>query len=81
MHMLNALATASDIEIMRAAMGQAPSLAYVIKLVHPKSADAARDALYGSLIGGPYDVAALPEIASAFDQSAPVPEVPGKFSA
>jgi 60 kDa SS-A/Ro ribonucleoprotein len=75
------LATASDAQIMRAAVGQAPSLADVIKMVHPKPAGASREALYGYLIGKPYDVAALPEIASAFerfkrDPSAPVPDVP-----
>jgi len=75
------LETASDIEIMRAAVGQDPSLADVIKMVHPRPADAGRAALYGYLIGRPYDVAALPDIARAFeafkaDPSAPLPDVP-----
>ena len=53
---------ASDREIVRASVGQDPSLADVIKMVHPKPADASRAALYAYLIGKPYDVAALPQI-------------------
>ncbi len=71
----------SDIEIMRAAVGQDPSLADVIRMVHPKPVDPSREALYGYLIGKPYDVAALPDVVTAFeafkhDASAPVPDVP-----
>lgn len=75
------LANASDRQIMQAAVGQTPSLADVIKMVHPKPADATHEALYGYLIGKPYDVAALPQIVRDFerfksDASAPVPDVP-----
>ncbi len=75
------LEQASDVEIMRAAVGQDPSLADVIKMVHPKPASPAREALYGYLIGKPYDVKALPELARAFerfkrDPQSPVPDVP-----
>lgn len=75
------LETASDVEIMRAAVGNAPSLADVIRMVHPKPASAARRALYGYLIGKPHDVLALPELVVAFeafkrDPSRPVPAVP-----
>ena len=52
---------------MRAAVGNDPSLADVIKMVHPKPADAAREALYGWLIGKPHDAAALPEMVQAFE--------------
>jgi len=66
---------------MRASVGNAPSLADVIKVVHPKPKSAARAALYGYLIGKPYDVAALPEIVRAFeafkaDPRRKVPDVP-----
>ena len=72
---------ASDFEIMRAAVGNDPSLADVVKMVHPKPASASREALYGYLIGKPHDVAALPDVVKAFeafkrDPSLPVPEVP-----
>jgi 60 kDa SS-A/Ro ribonucleoprotein len=75
------LEKASDIEIMRASVGQDPSLADVIKMVHPKPADKGREALYAWLIGKPHDVAALPEIVQAFeafkrDPQANVPDVP-----
>lgn len=77
----NWLETASDLEIMRAAVGNDPSLADVIKMVHPKPASAARRALYGYLIGKPHDVLALPGLVVAFeafkrDPSQPVPAVP-----
>jgi 60 kDa SS-A/Ro ribonucleoprotein len=61
------LAAASDAEIMRAAVGQSPSLADVIKMVHPKPADASREALYAYLIGKPYDVAVVPEVVRNFE--------------
>lgn len=72
---------ASDFEIMRAAVGNDPSLADVVKMVHPKPASASREALYGYLIGKPHDVAVLPDVVKAFeafkrDPSLPVPEVP-----
>jgi 60 kDa SS-A/Ro ribonucleoprotein len=75
------LAQASDRQIMQAAVGQDPSLADVIKMVHPKPKDASRAALYAWLIGKPYDVAALPKIVRDFEQfkrdpKAPVPDVP-----
>lgn len=75
------LDTASDAEIMRAAVGQDPSLADVVKMVHPRPASAERAALFGWLIGRPYDVAAAPEIVRAFeafkaDPTGEVPDVP-----
>ncbi len=75
------LEAASDRTILRASVGQDPSLADVVKMVHPKPADAGRRALYGWLLGRPYDVAALPAVAAdveAFrrDTTLPVPDVP-----
>ena len=72
---------ASDAQILRAAVGQSPSLADVIRMVHPKPASAARRALYAYLIGKPYDVAMVPDAVRAFeafkrDPDAPVPDVP-----
>lgn len=72
---------ATDRQILQASIGQSPSLADVIKMVHPKPAHAERRALYAWLIGKPYDVAALPEVVRAFeafkrDCGAPVPDVP-----
>jgi 60 kDa SS-A/Ro ribonucleoprotein len=75
------LNAASDAQILRAAVGQQPSLADVIRMVHPKPATAERTALYAYLIGRPYDVALVPEAVRAFeafkrDASRPVPDVP-----
>lgn len=75
------LEKASDAEIIRAAVGNDPSLADVVKMVHPKPASASREALYGYLLGKPYDVNALPGLVTAFeafkrDPSLPVPNVP-----
>ena len=72
---------ASDAQILRAAVGQSPSLADVIRMVHPKPATAERAALYAYLIGKPYDVALVPEAVRAFevfkrDASQSVPDVP-----
>ena len=72
---------ASDAQILRAAVGQSPSLADVIKMVHPKPASAERAAFYAYLIGKPYDVAMVPDAVRAFeafkrDASSEVPNVP-----
>lgn len=75
------LEAATDAEILRAAVGNDPSLADVIRMVHPRPATASRRALYAYLVGKPYDVAALPEVVAAYeafkrDPSLPVPDVP-----
>ena len=66
---------------LMAATGTAPSLADVVRMVHPKPADAARRAFYGWLLGKPYDVKALPPEIAAFeawkrDTALPLPPVP-----
>lgn len=78
---LNWLAAASDEDILRASIGNDPSLADIIRMVHPKPATKSREALYGYLIGKPYDVAALPQLVKDFeafkrDPTLPVPKVP-----
>jgi len=75
------LEQASMRDLMAAATGSDPSLADIVKMVHPKPADAARKAFYGWLIGRPYDVAALPAEIAAFeawkqDRTQPLPPVP-----
>lgn len=75
------LDAASDAEIMRAAVGRDPSLGNVVKMVHPRPASASRAALFGWLIGRPYDVAAVPAVVRAFeafkaDPGGAVPDVP-----
>ncbi len=68
-------------QLMAAATGKDPSLADIVRMVHPKPADATRKAFYGWLIGRPYDVAALPAEIAAFeawkaDATLPLPPVP-----
>jgi 60 kDa SS-A/Ro ribonucleoprotein len=75
------LNSASDRQLINAAVGQSPSLADVVRMVHPKPASAERRALYAYLIGKPYDVALMPETVRAFeafkrDATQPVPDVP-----
>lgn len=75
------LEQASIRDLMQAATGNDPSLADIVKMVHPKPADASRKAFYGWLIGRPYDVAALPAEIAAFeawkqDSTRPFPPVP-----
>lgn len=75
------LEQASIRDLMHAATGAAPSLADIVKMVHPRPADAQRKAFYGWLIGRLYDVAALPVEIAAFeawkqDQALPLPQVP-----
>jgi len=83
------LLTASEKQLLNAAVGNTPSLADVVKMVHPKPAtegnDAWRAAWFAWLIGQPHDEAALPPITQAFErfkraaasgELAEVPDVP-----
>lgn len=70
-----------DAAIFRASVGNDPSLADVVRMVHPKPVTPARAALYGYLIGRPHDAAALPEIVRQYEAfksgaSKHVPAVP-----
>ncbi len=57
----NWLNEASDRAILQANVGNDPSLADVIKMVHPKPSSKARDALFAWIIRKPCDVALLPD--------------------
>lgn len=76
------LNTATDYQLLQASVGNDPSLADVIKMVHPKPRDAQRDALFAWLIGKPCAAEALPAevrdyIAFKADpKGRPVPDVP-----
>lgn len=75
------LEQASMRDLMAAATGNDPSLADIVRMVHPNPKDETRRAFYGWLIGKPYDVAALPFEIAAFedwkrDPSLPLPPVP-----
>jgi 60 kDa SS-A/Ro ribonucleoprotein len=79
------LLTASEKQLLNAAVGNTPSLADVVKMVHPKPAEAWRAAWFAWLIGKPVDAAALPPITQAFERfkresaqgvASDVPDVP-----
>lgn len=75
------LEQASVRALMQAATGSDPSLADVVRMVHPKPADEGRRAFYAWLIGKPYDVAALPAEIAAFEawkrtRKGALPDVP-----
>lgn len=57
----NWLDTASDWALINANIGNDPSLADVIKMVHPKPGNLEREALFAWIVGRPCDVSALPE--------------------
>ncbi|MDE7548329.1 RNA-binding protein [Acetobacter fabarum] len=75
------LNTASDAQLLAASVGNVPSLADVIRMVHPRPGNAQREAFYAWLIDRPADVSALPTVVQellAFraGQSEHVPAVP-----
>jgi len=74
------LNTATEAQLLQASIGAAPSLADVVKMVHPKPAEAWRAAWFAWLIGKPHDEAALPPATRAFEQfkrhGGHVPDVP-----
>lgn len=53
--------------LFRDSVGNDPSLADVIKLVHPQPETAEKRALYGYLLGREYDSRALPEVVQHFE--------------
>ena len=57
----------TDEQVLRASVGNDPSLADVIKMVHPKPAAPSREALYGWLLGREHNASALPEIVRQFE--------------
>src|SRR6266496_3459095 len=67
--------------LFKANVGQDPSLTDIVKMVHPKPKDKAREALFGYFVGREYAFDALPEVARNFEackkgESRDVPDVP-----
>ncbi len=63
----NWLVNASDTALIRSMVGQAPSLADVIKMVHPKPVDPSREALFGYVVGRKHDFSKLPQAIKDFE--------------
>jgi 60 kDa SS-A/Ro ribonucleoprotein len=78
------IAARTDEQLFVGSVGNDPSLADVIKMVHPKPSTPSRNALFGYLIGREYDRAALPELVQQYEKfkrntnpgKVPVPDVP-----
>ncbi len=75
------LASRDGDQVFRASVGRDPSLADVVKMVHPKPDTAERRALYGYLLGRAHDPALLPATVKAYEAfkagaTTEVPEVP-----
>jgi len=71
----------SEDTVFTASVGQSPSLADILKMVHPKPRTPARAALYGYFIGRDYNVEVLPKIVRDFEafksgDRLEVPDVP-----
>lgn len=62
------LANRDDEAIFRASVGNNPSLADIIKMVHPKPGKKSREALYGWLLGKEPDGRSLPAIVKEFEK-------------
>lgn len=71
-----------DVEaVFAASIGQSPSFADILKMVHPKPTDATREAFYGYLIGRAHEAETLPAIVRQYEafkagESLDVPRVP-----
>ncbi|MDB6078712.1 MAG: hypothetical protein JWO82_2459 [Akkermansiaceae bacterium] len=68
-------------QLLEASIGTSPSLADIVKMVHPRPVDPQREAFYAWLIGKPWNAEALPEVVRHFEQwkvsrEGSIPEVP-----
>lgn len=75
------LAARTDEQLFKDSVGNAPSLADVVKMVHPKPATPSRQALYGWMLGRAHDASALPPLVRDFEafkagKAKDVPDVP-----
>ena len=67
--------------VFRASVGQSPSFADILKMVHPRPRDAEREALYGYMLGRDFRAESLPAVVRQFEEfkagdRATVPDVP-----
>ncbi|MBL9128788.1 MAG: TROVE domain-containing protein [Verrucomicrobiales bacterium] len=75
------LESRTEEQLFRASVGQSPSLADLVKMVHPCPATPTRAAFYGWLLGRPHDASLLPDCVKAFEafkrgETRDVPDVP-----
>lgn len=75
------LERATERQLLQASVGNDPSLADVVKMVHPRPSDSTLEAFYAWLVGKPWDAAALSTTLRAFEawkvsREGEVPDVP-----
>ncbi|WP_193213265.1 vWA domain-containing protein [Luteolibacter marinus] len=75
------LERAGERQLLNASVGNDPSLADVVKMVHPRPADASREAFYAWLVGKSFNPARLPDRVRAYEvwkesRRGEVPDVP-----
>jgi 60 kDa SS-A/Ro ribonucleoprotein len=75
------LAERDEESLFRSSVGQDPSFADILKMVHPKPAGGRREAFYGYMLGRPHDAAQLPQLVAQYErfksgETAGVPDVP-----
>ncbi|MBR5710770.1 MAG: RNA-binding protein [Thermoguttaceae bacterium] len=74
-------------QIFNTSIGNNPSMADVVKMIHPTPKTPEREAMYGYLIGKPYDESKLPKavveyihlLKNGVDENAVVPDVPFQY--
>ena len=62
------LAARDEESLFRGSVGADPSMADILKMVHPKPANSRREAFYGYMLGRPFDSAALPPLVVDFER-------------
>ena len=72
---------ATDRQLIHASVGNSPSLADIVKMVHPHPPTSSREAFYAWLVGKPWTSEMLPEALRAFEvwkktREGEVPDVP-----
>lgn len=75
------LATKDEETIFRSSTGASPSVADILKMVHPKPSSKTRDAFYGYMIGRTVDSSVLPGLVTQFErfkagETVEVPDLP-----
>ncbi|MGD0298267.1 MAG: RNA-binding protein [Bryobacteraceae bacterium] len=75
------LASRDEEVLFSSSAGQSPSLADIVKMVHPKPASPQREAFYGYMLGRSHDANALPKLVEEFEQfkageATDVPDLP-----
>lgn len=61
------LESRTDEQVFHASIGNDPSLADILKMVHPKPATPSREALYAYILGRPHNTDVLPQVVKDYE--------------